>query len=365
MKKQAVIVDRADFKLRQIFESVGLSVLQKTRRSAGLPFWDRVYSAKIRGQKGLSLELGLCARPTAEPRRIYELIGRFKLPGAGDQHVYPLFFSPYIGERAALLCRQAGIGYFDEAGNCGISCKTVLIFQAAAGKPRAPRRESRRLFAPKSLRVIRALLARPQKGWQQIELSKEVGISLGLVNRVVRRLIDSAYLTFSDGRVYLKDGKGLLAEWVKAGALQNKAAVEYYTAEPLQQFERRLDEAGVKEGFRYSLTMFAGARFRAPFVRINRLHAYLEGDVSAVARSLGLKAVSSGGNVLLFPAPDEGVFYGNSRIEGRNIVSDAQLYVDLKNAHGRAEEQAEAVAERCLQPVINPGAEEIPKRPAL
>ena len=296
--------------------------------------------------------MGLCARPTAEPRRIYELIGQIQLLNADDKKVHPLFFSPYIGERTAQLCRQAGIGYFDETGNCWISYKTILISQYSNVKPPAPRRKSRQLFAPKSMRIIRALLSQPLKGWHQSELAKEVKISLGLVNRIIRRLLESAFLTLVNGRVYLKDRKALLDEWVKAEDLQNNPAIEYYAAEPLPQFEQRLDELSRKENFQYSLTMFAGARYRAPFVRINRLHAYVQGDIAAVAHSLGLKAVSSGGNVLLIPAPDEGVFYGNSRIHDRNIVSDVQLYVDLKNAHGRGEEQAEAVAERCLQPIM-------------
>ena len=352
MKKQTAIIDKADSKLRQIFEPMGLSVSQRPMRISKKGFWDRVYDANLKGIQGILLELGLCAKPTAEPRRVYELIGQLQFLNADDKKVHPLFFSPYIGERTAQLCRQAGIGYFDETGNCWISYKTILISQSSGVKPPAPRRKSRQLFAPKSTRVIRALLFQPLKGWHQSELAKEVKISLGLVNRIVRRLLDSAFLTLMDGRVYLKDRKALLDEWVKAETLQNNPAIEYYAAEPLTQFEQRLDELSRRENFQYSLTMFAGARYRAPFVRINRLHAYVQGDVATVARSLGLKPVSSGGNVLFIPAPDEGVFYGNSRIQDRNIVSDVQLYVDLKNAHGRGEEQAEAVAERCLQPII-------------
>lgn len=55
---------------------------------------------------------------------------------------------------------------------------------------------------------------------------------------------------------------------------------------------------------------------------------------------------------MIFPAQDEGVFFRRQRVQNRNIVSDVQLYVDLKNAHGRGEEQAEALAERCLQPIL-------------
>ena len=306
VKYMGGILGRADFKLRQIFESMGLSILQTQRRKSDKIFWDAVYGAKL---KGLSLELGLHAKSTADPRRIYELIGQLQMIPEAEKKVYSVFFAPYISQRTAQLCRQAGIGYFDEIGNCWINYKTIMISKSVEAKLPAPRRQSRRLFAPKSLRVVRALLCQPLKDWRQLGLSKEVGVSLGLVNRIVRRLLDRAYVKLIDGRIYLKDRKALLDEWVKADALQNKTEAEYYTSEPLQQFERRLDDLSAKEGFRYALTLFAGARYRAPFVRTNRLHTYVQGDIETIARALGLKAVLSGGNVLIIPAQDEGVFF--------------------------------------------------------
>ncbi len=313
------------------------------------PTWSIIYRTEL---KGLPLELGLYAKPNAEPRRVYELIGQLQLLGDEEKKVYPLLFAPYISQRASQLCRQAGIGCFDEIGNCWISYRTILISKSVEGKPPAPRRESRRLFAPKSLRIVRALLCQPLKDWRQLALSKETGTSLGLVNRVVRRLQGGAYVTLIAGRSYLKDRQALLAEWVKAETLRDKPHAEYYTSEPLQQFEQRLDELSVKKGFQYALTLFAGARYRAPFVRANRLHAYVRGGLESIASELDLKAVPSGGNCLIFPAQDEGVFFRRQRVQNRNIVSDVQLYVDLKNAHGRGEEQAEALAERCLQPIL-------------
>ncbi|MBI3298180.1 MAG: hypothetical protein HYZ75_08455 [Elusimicrobia bacterium] len=348
------LIERANSQLQTLFQSLGLSAVQMPRRISKKYFWDRAYYSSL---KGLSFELGLCARPTSEPRRIYELMGQLQLlADEEEKRAHPLFFAPYIGERSAQLCRQAGIGYFDEMGNCWISYKTILISRSVDVKPTAPRRQSRQLFAPKSTRVVRALLSDPAKGWHQSELAKEVGISLGLVNRVVQRLLGEAYIKMAENRIHLKDPKALLNEWVKAVALQDTPATEYYSPEPLQQLEQRMDELSKKEGFQYALTLFAGARYRAPFVRINRLHAYVQGDVESITRELGLKPVSSGGNVLLIPTPDEGVFFKMSRVQDRNIVSDVQLYVDLKNAHGRGEEQAEAVAQRCLRPIMGDGA---------
>lgn len=328
-------------------ESVGLSIAPTSKYKKGP--WDAVYTIQA---EGLSLDVALYTRSTAEPRRVYELVGQFQLLPEDQKKVYPLFFAPYVSQRAAALCREAGIGCFDETGNCWIKKGNLIISSTVENKQPAPRRRSRHLFAPKSLRVIRALLCTPLKGWRQIEFSEKLSISLGLVNRIVRRLLDGAYITIIEGRIYLKDRKSLLNEWVRAEAVLQKTTTEYYSAEPLSLFEERLDALSARRGFQYALTLFSGAKYRAPFTRINRLHAYVLGDSDAIARELAIKPVPSGGNIVLIPIADEGVLYETRRVQNRNIVSDVQLYVDLKNAHGRGDEQAEALAERCLQALV-------------
>jgi hypothetical protein len=361
--KKTILVEQAWSKLREIANSLGISICpRRIPRKFEKYFWDFEFEIVLGERFGEdeehplpSLELGLYVSATSETRRIYELIGQLKTLPHNDKarRFHPLFFSPYIGERTAELCRQNRIAYFDMVGNCWIKSGFIFISKSVAIKPPAQRREIRKLFSPKSIRVIRALLTHPVKQWKQLELSKEVKISLGLVNRIVQRLLADTYVTITKNCISLKDGKGLLAEWVKGASLQDKPMVEYYTPEPLQQFEEHLDELSRTKGIQYALTLFAGAKYRAPFTRINRLHAYISGDINSIAHDLGLKTVPSGGNVLFIPNPDEGIFYGLSRIQDRNIVSDVQLYIDLKTAHGRAEEQAEALAERCLQQIMN------------
>ena len=347
------IENRAINRLRELLEPLGLSLRRSSRQVSDQSPWDIF----LRGEgKGLSVEFGICAKSNAEPRRIYEMIGHLQMLSAAEKKVYSLFFAPYISERAAQLCQQAGIGYFDEVGNCWISYETLLISKSVQATLPAPRRQTRQLFAPKSLRVARALLCNPRKDWRQIELSRETGISLGLVNRIVRRLAEGAFVKLIEGHINLEDPKGLLDEWVKASSLQGKEAVEFYTSESFDEVERRLDQLNERESVQYALALFAGAKYRAPFVRAVRLHVYLDGDIEANAQKLGLKRVSSGGNVFILPVRDKGLFYGKRRVENRWIVSDVQLYVDLKNASGRGEEQAEAVAEQCLQPILREDA---------
>ncbi len=64
---------------------------------------------------------------------------------------------------------------------------------------------------------------------------------------------------------------------------------------------------------------------------------------------LSLKAVKSGGNLLLFIPYDEGVFYGSSRVNEIQIASEIQLYLDLQGFRGRGEEAAEVLYERIVE----------------
>jgi len=91
---------------------------------------------------------------------------------------------------------------------------------------------------------------------------------------------------------------------------------------------------------RYALTLFAGARHRAPFVRHPAVHAYVEGDPGSIAQELDVRPNDSGNLVLIRPR-DEGVFFGAQDCDGVRVASDVQLYVDLSSFEARGREQAE------------------------
>ena len=66
---------------------------------------------------------------------------------------YGIFTAPYISPEAAAICKEAGIGYFDMAGNCFLSFETVFIQRE--GKPNAniQRRDLRSLYSSKGERI--------------------------------------------------------------------------------------------------------------------------------------------------------------------------------------------------------------------
>ena len=71
---------------------------------------------------------------------------------------------------------------------------------------------------------------------------------------------------------------------------------------------------------------------------------------SYIAKALQLKTVETGANIVLLQPFDKGVFYDIQNIDGINIVSDIQLYLDLKSYKGRGEEAAQAIFEQRIKP---------------
>jgi len=334
---------RAIEALQAILAEVGLSATPRDPRESAP--WDLVLDVPVEDRP---VRLAVELKSLGEPARILGALGGLPLKGAAETGLFPLLFAPYVSERSAELCRRAGYGYFDEVGNCRIAFEAVRIAKSTDRKPPAERRRQRSPFAPKSSRVARALLGDPSRTWTQSELAEEMGISLGLVNRVVRRLEEDRFISRDAGRIRLVDGKALLDAWADSYSFKNNERRQCYTPEPLERFEERLDEASRREGFLYGLTLSAGANKRTPFVRTSRLAFYVDRDLTPFLEDLGLQEVSSGGNVLVVEPYDEGVFCDLAREGNTNVVSEVQIFLDLRSAGGREQEQAEVVAERRL-----------------
>ncbi len=66
-----------------------------------------------------------------------------------------------------------------------------------------------------------------------------------------------------------------------------------------------------------------------------RFFSYIEGDIIDLAKSLQFKKVESGANVTLLSPYDDGVFYGLHDVKGVKVVSNIQLYLDLKSYKGK------------------------------
>ncbi len=93
-----------------------------------------------------------------------------------------------------------------------------------------------------------------------------------------------------------------------------------------------------------AFTQWFAAGLRFPYADVPIISAYVaEMPVTSVADTLGIREVSSGGNLWLITSKDTGVFQAIRRVDGFPIVSDVQIYLDLLQVGLRGPDQAEAL----------------------
>ncbi|MBM5806016.1 MAG: hypothetical protein FJZ49_08160 [Candidatus Verstraetearchaeota archaeon] len=216
------------------------------------------------------------------------------------------------------------------------------------------------IFEPKATRVLRALLTDPQHNWTIRGLAEEVRISVGYAHAVVSTLIDLGYVVRNETyKIKMVNPTVLLRRWAAYNQYDKvNTFLEYYTFE--REIDRFIHQLSAVDNTSYALTSLAGAFLIAPHVRPVDIHMYVHGkeDATAIAKTLGIQPIPRGGNVKFVIPYDEGVFYGQQRLNistsdqaesGVNVVSNIQLFVDLYNYPARGLEAAEHLYERIVE----------------
>lgn len=263
---------------------------------------------------------------------------------------YGIFAAPYISSQAAAICREAGIGYVDLAGNCRLSFGQVYIQREGQPNPFAQKRDLRSLYSPKAERVLRVLLANPGRPWKIQALADEVGVSVGHTYNVKKLLADREWLRTEPGGFVLSEPSQALAEWAQNYQYDRSQAHDYYSLKPITDVEADLVQVCRGEEVPYALTGFSGAARLAPFVRYQRATAYVAKGLEELVDRLDLKEVPSGANVSLLTPYDEGVLYGACDVDGIQVSSPIQIYLDLQDLGGRSQEAAQFLLEQVIQP---------------
>jgi hypothetical protein len=180
--------------------------------------------------------------------------------------------------------------------------------------------------------------------------------SLGLVNKVIRHLIDEAFIeALPAGRFRLRDPLKLLFAWRDAYRFDRHERRGYFTLLHGKNLRDALARLGSQTGGFAAYAAFSAAEFQAPHVRQPKTWLYVrEQEVSKFEKLVEAKQVESGENLVVLIPDDDGVFYlgdggmmGDHRMSCTNAV---QTYVDLYHCGGRGKEAAEALLEQRLKP---------------
>jgi hypothetical protein len=131
--------------------------------------------------------------------------------------------------------------------------------------------------------------------------------------------------------------------------LQKNTARRYYSPDSPHTIENKLADYLNKSGGVYAFTLTSGASRIAPFLRYTRAFFYVKDNIDQAADALNLKKVPSGANVFILEPYDEGIFYGLQEAQNAKVVSDVQLYLDLKSYGERGQEAADFLYKQHLE----------------
>jgi hypothetical protein len=285
-----------------------------------------------------------------EPRLMRVAVEQLKANLQDSEGAYGIIIAPYLSDASRLICKKAGIGCIDLAGNAFLSFETIFIDKRGIPNPFPSPRSAKSLFFPKSSRMLRVLLTKPSKKWYVEEISKEAKISIGLASRIKKALLDQEWITKENKQFFTSKPETMLAEWTGKYSYTLNESYSYYSGLKDDEIAASIHRECQKKNWGYALTLFSGARRVAPFVIFPRFFAYIGGDISDLARSLQFRKVESGANVTLLSPYDDGVFYDLQDVKGLKVVSNIQLYLDLKSYRGRGDEAAQFVFDERIKP---------------
>lgn len=271
-----------------------------------------------------------------------------------NERAYPVVVAPFISPASAEICKEAGVGFADLAGNCHLAFGRVYIEKSATENPFRKRRVQRSLFAIKSTRVLRLLLAEPHRVWRVAQLAEHAQVSLGQVSNLRKRLLDEEWAVIEKGGLRLSKPRELLAAWRQAYRLDPARSESCYTLLHGEELDKALRaalaEAG--RGQHAVLASYSAGRWLAPFARVASLYLYAdEQGAAALRKHLKLEPPGKGANMSLMQPKDEGVFL--DRVEAAKGIwctSPIQTYLDLAVSGERAVEAAEHLFNERIAP---------------
>ncbi len=348
--KDKQILQEAEESIRTCFKSISfikikdiISEFQQDKIQADL--WVKLEAPE--NYPDLSVEV----KTRGEPRFIREAVNQQLRYLEYIPNAYGIIIAPYISERSAAICREAGIGYIDLSGNCFIEFGQVHIAKENKSNTRLEKKVLKSLYYPRAERVLRVLLNNPDKIWKMETLSKEADVSLGMSSKVKQRIEAMEWLESSGSGFRLLKWEELLNEWSENYRYSKNTNLDFYSLKTETYIEKQLSEYCNDNNIKYAFTLFSGASKVAPYTRYKRINFYLEKNIEAIKELLSLKSVSSGQNVTVSIPYDSGVFYNSKEFKGLSVVSNIQLFLDLINFKERGEEAAKFLLNKRIKPL--------------
>jgi hypothetical protein len=359
MIKEIQIIKKIKDSLKELFKSaqiarvvnlIGNGEITKNRTNRMRP--DLIVELETKNKKRYQLIVEV--KSTGQPRLARMAINQLQAMIENRPNAYGIIAAPYISEESKQICKESNMGYIDMAGNCFLRFDEIYINIEGKTNPYPYTWSLKTLFSPISSRALRVLFSDVKKYWSTTDLSNEAKMSLGLVTKVKQFLLENELAQeireVKSRKFRLTDPEQLLNKWSIEYNYQQNILYEYYSMDDIKVFERKMPEILIDANIEFAFSLTSGASLVAPNLRYRRVFVYIDKDkINEAANLLKLKHVSSGANIILMAPYDSGVFYGLQDIAGAKVVSDIQLYLDLRNYKERGEEAAQFILQERIR----------------
>jgi hypothetical protein len=306
------------------------------------------FSVKASGYRFLVECKGTAARAPLlmALRQISEFKDSFK------KNDIPLIVVPYMGKSGMEFCQDHDLSWMDLSGNAHIKAPSLLIH--VEGRPNRFKRVGRpaNVFAPKSARIVRQLLIKPKKGYNQRELSQVTGMDEGHTSRIVRRLEELNLINRDDkGSLRPLAPDELLDAWLEAYDFAKHQIIKgHIAARSGEELLKRMAHTLTEQKIDYAATGLAGAWQYLHFAKFRVVTLFLA-DVPGknLFDLLHFREDDRGANTWLVVPNDNGVFHGSSPRDEIVCAHPVQIYLDLKGHPERAKEAASMIRQEILK----------------
>lgn len=298
----------------------------------------RSQSLSVRPRAGDGADFEIVTKRSLNPMEAGQLLDSLRAPAKNSLRVSEpvaiVIVAPYLSERTREVIASRGAGYVDSTGNIRLQSEQPALFVLSGGADKDPWPDDQPLKSLRGRGAGRALRAivdfRPPYGVR--ELAARAGVSPATLARVIDLLTRDALVTRDPrGRVTDVDWAGCVRRWSDDYEFTTSNQTTAFLApRGLADIASKLADANWK----YAITGSLAAQFFSPIAPARLGMVYVD-DLDRAIRSLDLREVDSGANVLLAEPFDPVVYDRSTERDGLTVAAPTQVVADLLTGSGR------------------------------
>ena len=282
-----------------------------------------------------------------QPRYLRQAITELRERKPADQEAYPIVAAPFLSKRGMEICRKNQVGGIDLAGNLYLEFDGIYIERIVQANPQPTRRAIKSLFTPIASRIVRILLENSKQTWRISTLAELSGASVGQVFNVAQKLADKGFAHKTREGITLIEPGNLLDAWQGQYSLEANQIQSYsLLADDEPAFFQQLQALHQQQPDCFACTFETGYQLltttKTDTLSLDDIRLYIiPTQIKAIIQALNLQPTAFGGNIHLLTPYDDGIFYNLQEAQGVPIVSNTQLYLDLRSDSGSGRQQAQ------------------------